>query len=110
MRNIFDADKTDAVFLVYAADAFNVVRAVALHNTRVLCPTTATYVINTYRQPARLFIIGGQELKSAEDTTQGHPLAMSMCAISLQPLITRLHSQAHLNSVGLLTTQREVAR
>ena len=50
-----------------------------------------TYVINTYRQPARLFITGGEELISAEGTTQGDPLSMSLYAISLQPLITRLH-------------------
>ena len=92
MRNIFDADETDAVLLVDASNAFNALnRAAALHNSRVLCPTTATYAINTYRQPVRLFIIGDQELKSAEGTTQGVPLAMSMYAISLQPLITRLH-------------------
>ena len=85
MCNIFDTDETDAVLLVDASNAFNALnRAAALHNTRVLCPTTATYAINTYRQPARLFVIGGQELKSAEGTT-------SMYAISLQPLITRLH-------------------
>ena len=93
MRNIFDADETEAVhavLLVDASNAFNALnRAAAPH--RVLCPTTATYAINTYRQPARLFIIGGQELKSAEGTTQGDPLAMSMYAISVQPLITRLH-------------------
>ena len=72
MRNIFDADDTDAVHLVDASNAFYALnRAAALHNTRVLCPTTATYAINTYRQLARLFIIGGQELKSAEGTTQG---------------------------------------
>ena len=89
MYNIFNADDTDAVLLVDATNAFNALnRAAALHNTRVLCPTTATYAINTYRQPVRLFII---ELKSAEGTTQGDPLAMSMYAIRLQPLIMRLH-------------------
>ena len=40
---------------------------------------------------ACLFITGGEELISAEGTTQGDPLAMSLYAISLQPLIKRLH-------------------
>ena len=33
---------------------------------------------------------GGSELKSAEGTTQGDPLAMAIYATSLQSLITRL--------------------
>ena len=59
MRSISDADETDAVLLIDASNAFNSVnRAAVLHNIRVLCPTVVTYVINTYRQPARLFITG----------------------------------------------------
>ena len=34
---------------------------------------------------------GGEELISAEGTTQGDPLFRSLYAISFQPLITRLH-------------------
>ena len=84
MRNIFEADVTDAALLVDASNAFNSLnRATALNNIRVLCPLIATYVTNTYRAPARLFVIGDSELKSAEGTTQGDPLAMSMYAISL---------------------------
>ena len=76
MRNIFDADDTEAVLLIDTSE---------LHNIRVLCPTTSTYAVNTYRQPVRFL------LKSAEGTTQRNPLAKSMYAISIQPLITRLH-------------------
>ena len=43
------------------------------------------------REPARLFIIGGKEIKSAEETTQGDPIAMGLNAVSLQPLITHLN-------------------
>ena len=91
MHSIFEADETDAILLIDASNAFNALnRAAALHNITVLCPSMSTYAINTYRQPARLFISGGGELKSAEGTTQGDPLAMGMYAISLQPLITGL--------------------
>jgi len=65
-------------------------RAVALHNLRVICPAIAVYVINTYSAPARLFVAGGVDLESSEGTTQGDPLTMSLYAVSLQPLITRL--------------------
>ena len=91
MHNIFESDETDAALLIDASNAFNSLnRAAALHNVRVLCPIIATYAINTYRAPARLFVIGGKELLSSEGTTQGDPLAMSLYAISLQPLITLL--------------------
>ena len=56
----------------------------------ILCPGLPTYVINSYREPARLFVTGGKEIKSAEGTTQRDPIAMSLYAISLQPLISRL--------------------
>ena len=53
MRNIFEADETDAALLVDASNAFNSLnRAAALNNNRVLCPLIATYVTNTYRAPA----------------------------------------------------------
>ena len=88
MRSIFDADDTDAVLLIDASNAFNSLnRAAALHNISVLCPSIATYAINTYRRHARLFVMGGKELLSAEGTTQGDPVAMSLYAVSLQPLI-----------------------
>ncbi|PFX22499.1 Receptor-type tyrosine-protein phosphatase F [Stylophora pistillata] len=91
MRTIFEADDTDAVLLIDAFNAFNALnRSASLHNIRVLCPPMAIYAINTYRQPVQLFVIGGQKLESVEGTTQGNPLAMSLYAISLQPLITQL--------------------
>ena len=77
MRSTFEANETDPALLVDASNAFSSLnRAAALNNIRVLCPLIATFVINTYRAPARLFVAGGSELNSAEGTTQGDPLAM----------------------------------
>ena len=75
MRELFEHDNSDAVLLIDASNAFNSLnRAAALHNIRVLCPSIATYAINTDREPARLFIVGGQELRSSEGTTHaGRP-------------------------------------
>ena len=93
IHDIFEEDNTDAVLLIDASSAFNSLhRATSLHNVRMLCPTIATCAINTYREPARLFIIGGKELRSQEGTTQGDPLAMCLYAVSLQPLIARLNA------------------
>ena len=46
------------------------------------------------QKAAHLFVILRKELTSAEGTTQGDTLAMSLYAISLQPLITRLNSSS----------------
>ena len=92
MHGILDADNADAMLLIDASNAFNLLnRASALHSVAVLCPSLATYATNTYRAPACHFFMGSKELKSTEGTTQGDPLAMSFYAISLQPLITHLN-------------------
>ena len=66
--------------------------AATLLNIRVLSPALATFAINTYQAPARLFVTGSKELISAEGTTQSDPLTMCMYALSLQPLISRLQA------------------
>ena len=102
MNSLFSADETDAVLLIDATNAFNTLnRAAALHNISVLCPTIATFVINTYRLPVRLFVTGGQELKSSEGTTQGDPLSMSIYGISLIPLILALQNTSNTKQCWL---------
>ena len=91
MNSMFSANETNAVLLIDPTNTFNMLnRAATLHNISILCPTIATFVIDTYRLPVRIFVTGGQELKSSEGTTQGDPLSMSIYGISLIPLMLAL--------------------
>ena len=94
MKKIFDEQGTDAIILVDAANAFNRLnRNVALHNMQIICPPFATILINTYRIPARLFIVSGGEITSSEGTTQGDTLAMAFYGLSTKPILELLQKQ-----------------
>ena len=96
MSEIFHGEDTDAVLLIDASNAFNSLnRMTALHNILVTCPIIAPYAINTYRNPARLFVVEGDELLSAEGTTQGDPLSMAFYGISLVPLMSKLNEASN---------------
>ena len=57
---------------VDAENAFNSInRKVMLHNLKFICPIIATYIINCYTTPLRLFVVAGREILSSEGTTQG---------------------------------------
>eukprot|EP00731_Ephydatia_muelleri_P031762 Em0023g269a len=58
-------------------------------NIRYLCPSIATVIINTYREPTDLFV-DGNSILSQEGTTQGDPLAMPMYALAILPLIRHI--------------------
>ena len=91
MKSIFDDEDTHAALLVDATNAFNLINCqAALHNISVLCPSFSTIWNNTYSAPIRLFITGEGELSSTEGTTQGDPLAITMYAIAVTPLINHL--------------------
>ena len=92
MRTIFESEGSEAVLLIDASNAFNCLnRSVALHNIQFTCPTLATYLINTYRHPAKLFVAGGKTILSREGTTQGDPMAMPWYSLSTTILIDALH-------------------
>ena len=79
MKMIYNAIETDAVLLVDASNAFNAMNRVAmLHNIGRICPIIYLFALNCYQPHARLFIIGGKEIKSKEGTTQGDPIAMAI--------------------------------
>ncbi|XP_066914550.1 uncharacterized protein [Clytia hemisphaerica] len=91
MRRMYTNERTDAVILVDAANAFNNINREALiHNIKYICPEIATYVTNCYSSPARLFVVGGLEIKSQEGTTQGDPLGMAIYALGVTPMLNIL--------------------
>ncbi len=82
---------TEAILLVDASNAFNRLnRATALRNMQHSCPKISKYLINTYRQPARLILGQGKEILSTEGTTQGDNLAMAFYALGIKPLTDHL--------------------
>ena len=92
MQSIFQDDKTEAILLVDASNAFNNLnRQVALLNIHETCPAIATILTNCYRSQSPLFV-QGEMLLSCEGTTQGDPLAMAMFALASIPLIQKVET------------------
>ena len=90
MREAFHDDDFEGMLLIDATNAFNSLnRAVALYNIQQLCPSFSTILINTYWQPACLYV-DGDVLYSEEGTTQGDHLAMPFYALATVPLIKKL--------------------
>jgi len=88
MRTLYESEDTDAVLLIDAANAFNSInRAAMLKNIERICPAAYLYAYNCYATHARLFVLGGKEIRSMEGTTQGDPPSMAFYAIGLLPLI-----------------------
>ena len=91
VRQLFESTDCEAVFLADARNAFNSLnRRAALLNIHSLCPSLAPILTNCYRLDIPLFI-DGDVIFSSEGTTQGDPLAMSMYAIAILPLIHHLN-------------------
>ena len=72
----------DRVLLIDAENAFNfIIRKVMLHNLKFICPIIATYIVNCYATPSRIFIVGGGEILSSKGTTQSDPTALGAYAL-----------------------------
>ena len=60
----------DAVLLINAENTFNFINhKVMLRNLEFIFPIIATYIINFYATPSRLFIVREGEILSSEETT-----------------------------------------
>ncbi len=114
VRLAFHNVETEAVLLVDASNAFNALnRRTALLNIQRICPSLATILINTYRNPSELFV-DGNTIWSQEGTTQGDPLAMPMYALASIPQIQKLNLEVlqvwyadDATAAGKLPTLRE---
>ena len=82
MQQVWDEENTEGFLLIDSSNIFP-----------ILYPRPAMAIINTYRIPSRLFIVGGGELQSQEGTTQGDPLAMPFYAISVVVLMSFLNAK-----------------
>ena len=92
--DIFNDVDTEGVIQFDASNTFNSInRNLLLHNAKIICPQMATYIYNSYCKPARLFIVGGEEISSSEGTTQGDPVAMQAYGIGLTPLLNLLSTK-----------------
>ena len=99
MRKVFEEDRSEAMLLVDASNAFNALnREVALNNIKALCPTFHQFLKNCYQCP-KLFVsgsgiekdtAGSKFIFSKEGATQGDPAAMAEYAICNRPLLDSL--------------------
>ena len=93
---------TDVVPLIDAENAFNSINCkVMLHYLKFICPIVATYKINCCPTPSRLFIVGGGEILSSEETTQDDPTAMGAYILGTLPLIKFLLQFVNLNEMNV---------
>ena len=75
MRQVFEDEASEAVILVDASNAFNLLnRHNALHSVQCTCPEFATIHVNTYRYTSRFSVAGCKEMQSLRGTTQGDNL------------------------------------
>ena len=69
MHKIFESNKTEAI-LADAKNVFNSInRKALLNNIESLCPAIAVFLYNCYAISARLFIIGGKEIRLRRNST-----------------------------------------
>ena len=93
---------TDVVPLIDAENGFSSINCkVMLHYLILICPIVATCKINCYATPSRLFIVGGGEILSSEETTQDDPTAMGAYILGTLPLIKFLLQFVNLNEMNV---------
>ena len=88
--------------MIDAENAFNSINGkVILHSSKLICPIIATYIINCYAAPSRLFIVGGGDILSSKGTTQGDSTNMGGYALAILPSIKFLLEFVSLNEINV---------
>ena len=87
MQAIYEDETCEAVLLVDASNAFNSINRNVFLHVSIICPAIAIYAKNCYSLHSRHFIIGGYEIRSCEETTQGGPIAMALYTIAIIQMI-----------------------
>ena len=109
MRTVFEADDTDAILLVDAANAFNNLnRSVALYNIQYLCPAISNVLINCYRTSCSLFV-GGKVIFRGR-AQHKETLSQWLCLVWPQYLLSSTsRTQTRLNAGLRMTLPQEHA-
>ena len=88
MHDVFNDDNTESISLIDAENAFDSInQKVMLHHLKLICLVIATYILNCYLYPVRLFIICGGEPFSKEGATQGDPTLLGAYALGILSLL-----------------------
>ena len=91
LNKMFEEEDREAVLLVDATNAYNSLnRATSLLNIQQICPEFAVLIINTYREPAKLYLPGGKHILFNEGTTQGDNCASGFYSLSILPILKEL--------------------
>ena len=105
---VFNKEETEGVLMVDASNAFKSInREAFLHNSKVICPSLATYINNCYSLPTDLYVQGGKLIKSEEGTTQGDPTAMAIYALGMTPFLAWLNKKS--NESDIFPSPKQVA-
>ena len=81
-------------------DAFKSIKRKVI--LQIICPIIATYIINCYATPSRLFVVGGGEILPSEGTTQGDRTTMGAYALGILPLIKFLLEFINLYDINAM--------
>ena len=87
--------------IVDASNVLNSInRKVVLHKIHYICAPLAKYIHNCYLLPSRLFIAGGGEISSSEDTTQGVHMLSGWHNTALLPVHDNTSLDAHTKQIA----------